>query len=215
MPKFEIKRAPTPDDPHRCQSSTKMGQCPNLAYSPSPDVFVGDKCVMHGGHSAAVRHHTEETKQYKISKYASRIHDFATNPNVKSLREEIALIRILIEERMNAIKPGDDFGIIQAAGPVSELISKLERVIRTSQALEEKSGYVLDRTKVIQMCDQVLTVVIENLLALELPEEKSEALLSKVSADLELIFTGKSPQNAGSGGSIPAEISTDDEEESD
>lgn len=191
MPKFGIERTDIPDNPNRCQANVKNSQCQNLAYRAPDGTFPTTHCVMHGGQQAALRKFNDDNRTYKIEKYKDRIVDLVNNPKVKSLREEIALLRILVEERFNAIKPDDPFSMIAASGPISEMISKIERVVRTCQDIEEKTGATLDRQQVLQLGDNVINVIFKHIEALPLAENIISDLLSNITFDLDLVFKGK------------------------
>lgn len=163
----------------------------------------------------ALKFHEQSARQYKIEKYQNRIKDFRDNPDIKSLRDEIAILRILVEERMNSIK--DEFSMIAAAGPIAELISKIERTVRTCQAIEEKTGITLDRSQVMQIGDQLIGILIDAISSLNLPEDVTSSLLAKVAVDFDMVFKGASNvKESGPVKAIAAEnIRESSEEESD
>jgi hypothetical protein len=97
----------------------------------------------------------------------------------------------MVEERMNAIKT--PFDMIAASGPISEMIAKIEKLVKTCQAIEEKTGITLDKNQVMQMGDMIINVIIKNIQDLDLPEEQTSDLLSKIAEDLDSVFKPTGP----------------------
>lgn len=84
-----------PDDPNRCQStSTQYGQCMNKAIEGS------DFCICHGGAAAINRRNKEAMRNYSLTKWQAKLDQHRDAPNIKSLRDEVAILRMLMQERL-------------------------------------------------------------------------------------------------------------------
>jgi hypothetical protein len=140
-----------PDSPDRCQGVTKIGQCPFKAKENS--TF----CPMHGGNKATDVAVANNIRQYRIAKFQARMDDFYTSPTLKTLREEIALLRMLIEERINTCNTSVE--LVMASPVIADLISRVERVVTSCNKLENNLGQLLDKTTAISLADGIVNIV--------------------------------------------------------
>jgi len=83
-------------------------------------------CLACGGRSQAP---ARRLRQYLLAKAqdSTRLAHFAEHEDVKSLRDEIALARMLIERRFNLIK--DDADLISASSSLNTLLLTVERLV--------------------------------------------------------------------------------------
>jgi hypothetical protein len=122
------KRAEQPNDPNRCQATTRSGQCTNLAIE--GQIY----CNYH------LRNRDAEDEQSlrayiltdPVTARAAGRHSQVEE--LKSLREEIALARAMIERRLNLVESNADF--LQACGTVNTYLLTLERLISSCHKLE-------------------------------------------------------------------------------
>ena len=112
-----VKRVYDPDDPRRCKKSTAKEQCWNQAVPGS------DYCPAHGGTSGGL---SRDKRMYLLSKAAerARLAQLAEHEQIKSLREEIALVRMMVERRFDAIQNEND--LIAAFGPLTQAALRTE-----------------------------------------------------------------------------------------
>ena len=96
-----MDRVKDPADPERCKAAAPDGQCRNRAEPGS------DYCHVHRGKSNVEE---QDLALYHLTKaqYRRRLAELKGHEEVKSLRDEIALTRILVEERFNSIKNDAD-----------------------------------------------------------------------------------------------------------
>ena len=141
-------------DPNRCQGSTHYGQCRHMAEP-------GDKlCRACGGKDKLA---IANRRQYNLAnaEYASRIAQFAESDHVKSLREEIAMVRLLIEKRVNAIN--NDTELIAACGPLQQLTLTMEKLVKTCHSMEKDMGDLMSRTALLVLAQKMLEIVSEEI----------------------------------------------------
>ncbi len=188
MPSTAVVRVTHPDNEFRCQGIVANGQCLNEAARDDAGQIIGKMCIMHGGAIDIKNQRAEISRNYKLVKYADRVHNFATNPSVKSLREEIGVLRMLVEEHINQIQ--DPLSLVTKSGPISEMVAKIERLVRTCHQLEKESGIVLDKSKVMEICDSVINATLNAVESLSLTDDKKALVLGQLSKDLEKIFKG-------------------------
>lgn len=150
-----IVRIDSPDDPERCQLNTKHGQCQNKR---APDAQY---CHYHNGYMQEANAERKRISNYHVARYQARLEKQANSPELKSLRDEIALLRILIEDRLNACRTDTD--LILQSGPISDLIMKVDKVVNSCHRLEANLGNLLDKTDLIQFASEVINILSEML----------------------------------------------------
>ena len=139
-----------PEDPNRCQAVQRNGQCPFLAVE-------GTKyCPRHGGILQQERDNKEKATNYKLNRYKARFIEFLTSAGIKDLREEIAILRILVEEVFNKYSDG----MLIAAVPIlSDLIPKIEKLVISCHKLEQSLGSLLDEKSILNLATAILEII--------------------------------------------------------
>lgn len=143
------------DDPERCLGKhTHLGQCGYKRMEGS------EYCPLH----ARLGHHTlkkQEEYNYNLTKYRARIAQFADNPKVKSLREEIGVLRLLLETTLNMCDTNNKLLIY--SGKLADLVSRVERVVNTCNTIETKTGQLLDKSVIMTLVDSILQILIAHI----------------------------------------------------
>lgn len=146
------ERIDRPDDPKRCQCVTTKGQCTNRSIE-------GSKfCGAHGGNKAVEATEKKNLSGYRLAKYQNRLAEFADSDKIKSLRDEIGILRILIEERFNfSCKTETD--LLLHSGPLADLVMKVEKLVTSCDRIESKLGLMMDKTQVMQLATEVVEII--------------------------------------------------------
>lgn len=143
-----------PDDPSRCEGHAGREQC---HYRAEP----GDtKCLACGGKDLVA---AESKRQYLLTNIESRrrLAQFAESEQIKSLRDEIAMARVLTEKRFNLIK--NDADLLSACGPLNTLFLTIERLVKTCHTTEQSLGVLLSRATILNLAQQMCQIVIDEL----------------------------------------------------
>ncbi len=140
-------------DPLRCQGSTSRGPCP---YKASVE---GRFCPMHSGGSLAHHARKEAVRNFRLTQWQARVNEFADNSAVKSLREEVGIMRLLLENTMNRYKTPDE--LYAGTGKVSDLITRLEKLVATCHKLELANETLLDRHTVLKIASAMIEIIAE------------------------------------------------------
>lgn len=146
--KFEIVEVDSPD---RCQGVHKKGQCRYKATHPS--TF----CPMHGANHAINAEQAKAVRMYNLGKWQQTVDDFADDDEVKSLRGEIGITRMMLQEMMLRCK--DSGQLVMFSGKIGELISKIERLVVSCNRLETHLGLSLDKGKVLELGAQMVEII--------------------------------------------------------
>lgn len=124
-----IKRA-DPDSPNRCQGTvTSQGQCPNEA------VPGGEYCLVHGGSKIAEREAKRATHNYRVKQYQARLEEKSKSTTLKSLSDEIAVLRIITETVLNeCINPST---LVAYSATLADLVLKTEKLVTACHKLDK------------------------------------------------------------------------------
>lgn len=144
-----------PNDPNRCVASTQWGQCQHKAIEDY------DKCAYH-----LQNRNIEDAMSLKAY--------LLTNPEIagpagrhsqveelKSLREEIALCRSIVERRLNMIESNADF--LNAISTVNSLFITLEKLISSCHRLEVNLGNLLSKAALLDLAKEMVEILMNEL----------------------------------------------------
>lgn len=144
------------DDAKRCQGIKPFnGQCTNKAMENS--TF----CPAHGGNKGVEKAKRTELRNYRLAKHKARLIELGDNENIMGLRDEIAILRMLIEEKINMCK--DDHALLMMSGPLGDLIMKVEKLVTSCNRLESKLGSLLDRAKILQFAQTIIQIIAQHI----------------------------------------------------
>lgn len=144
----------SPDDPMRCQHVIPAkGQCHNVA------VKEGSNCMAHGGAATVRADNKKRTTAYKLHLYQQRLEEHTGFINLKSLQDEIGLMRMLVEERINRCE--DIQELSNSSASIADLVMKVERLVVSCQKLDAALGKHIDASALIAFAGIVITLVTE------------------------------------------------------
>jgi hypothetical protein len=140
------------DDPRRCQAVSGTRQC----HFQSEEGL--DFCSYHSS-GQRLKLKTDEKKQYLLTRWRAEIDRFANHSQVKSLREEIGVLRLLMQTTLERCMDADDLMIY--SGKIMELTQRIERVVETCHKMEEKTQFLVDKNQIVHLAEQILLIISE------------------------------------------------------
>ena len=146
-----IQQVPYPEHPQRCQGNDANGQCINF------QVPGGTHCLVHGGNKQIQSQKDASLKNYRAGQWQATINRFSEAPQIKDLREEIGILRMIMEERLNFCSSAHDL-LIQS-GAISELVVKIEKLVSSCHKLEASLGQHMDKTALMTFAQQVIQII--------------------------------------------------------
>lgn len=139
------------DSPDRCQSGGKDGQCP---YKKAPGY---EFCPRHFGKSESAQSQ-KRIRNYRLGRFQARVEEFADNDQVKSLREEVGIARMLLEDII--LRCSDDpNGLLLYNSKISELVMKIEKLVASCHKLEQATGMLMDKTMITNLADVFVNII--------------------------------------------------------
>ena len=171
------------DDPQRCKKVTPTGQCEHRSLDGS------DFCQIHGGALAA---RASERRQYLLNevRHRERLQQFSEHGAVFSLKEEIGLVRLLIETRLNTLN--DDEALVAAIPQLDKLMLTTSKLVADAAKLELQLGHVLTKDVVYTLAKMFVDIVAEEVSVFDGHEEVVDRITSRIA---EAVAESKNPDN--------------------
>lgn len=167
-----IKRAAI-DSPTRCQAVTRTGQCPLEAM---PGIT---KCIAHGGSITESNNKKEKIRNYILTKFQAQLERHSDSDNIKSLRDEIGILRFLLEEKLNQCK--DNIDLVLQSVQISDLVLKIDKLVSSCHKLEGSMGNLLDKQALITFSGVIIRIISESLTG---QESKINEIADKIMSEL-------------------------------
>lgn len=139
------------DDPERCQNVFQDTQCFNRIV---PGTIYCEKC---GGLIAKHHQAKKDLKNYQLRKFKERIFDLGASPNLISLRDEIAIMRMMVEERINSCSDVQD--LLTYSGPIADKIMKVKDLVTQCHKLETSLEQLMDREQLISFTNDIVNII--------------------------------------------------------
>ncbi len=151
-----------PDNhPSRCQAVGKNGQCPFKAVGDRENgeaPWVGPSvCPRHNAHMQTKSVEKASTSLYMASLWKERIGEQANHPKVKSLREEMGVLRMMLNERLGTLN--DSVALLMHSGQVIEITREIGKLAKTAHAIEKDMGQLLDKTQAESWIQDLLKII--------------------------------------------------------
>ena len=136
----------------QCEHTTSTYQCPHEALE-------GDKfCEKHSRDPQA-----QPKRQYLLNKakYQQRYCDFADSTDLRTLRDEIAILRMVMQERLNMIS--NDSEMLASCGQIASLAITIERLVKSCHSLESRLGTLLAKPTLLGIANELVQILLKEL----------------------------------------------------
>lgn len=147
-----IEKATDPAD--QCQAVNHIGQCQNKK------VVGCDFCYSHGGNGFIKKQEEQALNNYRLNKFHARLKEMRSSSTIKDLRDEIGILRLMLEERFNSFANSNE--MILQSGAIGDLVMKIEKLVTSCHKLDEKTKMVVDKATVITIAEQLIASVSKN-----------------------------------------------------
>jgi hypothetical protein len=144
------------DDPLRCQASDKNGQCIYKAVAKDDGTGYFKYCPRHN-HHAAKMYEDQKIRNYRLNRYQHRINEFADNNEVKSLREEVGISRLLLETIWNQCHSETE--LILKSNKIQSLVNDIDKLVNSCHKLEISTGQLMDQETLKRVSNAIIEIV--------------------------------------------------------
>lgn len=153
----------------RCIATVKSGQCPYCKEGGT------DYCPMHGANKGIIKANGEVQRNYRLTRWKDRVGQLADNDQIKSLREEIGILRMIMEEILNKCEDSTD--LLMASHRISDVAMKIEKLVISCDKLESRMGQLLSKTAIVQLAGTYVQIINNHVNDPEIIEQISEEML--------------------------------------
>ncbi len=137
-------------------------------------------CAAHGGNKGVAATAAKSMKNYRLTKFAAEVQEKQGSSDIKSLTGEIGMLRQIIQEQWNSCEDAND--LILKSGPISDLFTKLEKLVNSCNNIDKTLGNLIDKEKVVTFAQTVV-----NIISPYIPEEKLDELNFKIQESIRLL----------------------------
>jgi hypothetical protein len=158
-----------PADPRRCQAIVHSGQCAQRA------IEGYDFCDSHCKRSDR----KERLRHYLLSnpELQTRLNRQAAVEEVRSLREEIHLARVMVETRLELVEENDRGDMLAAFSTVNTYLQTIEKLVSSCHRMEVSLGTLLSKASIFALGKEVVEIVIDEIQHIE----GHEVIVDKIS----------------------------------
>lgn len=148
------------DDPRRCQYIPNgADQCRNKAMTDKKVCIAHQKMAGQRGENDW-RH---RLYSLKLGQYQTRVAQQANHPLVKSLREELGILRMTLETHLNRCydeqgRP-DDLNLLNRQPAIIVLVDQIHKLVRSVHFLDKELGAVLDLAAATEWVQDIITII--------------------------------------------------------
>lgn len=143
----DIVRVEYEADPERCQGMAAHGQCMNKRVPGT------EKCKYHQAQLIK----NQQARNFRLTKWQQRVNEFADNDQAKSLREEIGILRMVLEETLQKCESSVD--LVLQANKISTLVSQIEKLVVSCHKLEQSTNYLMNTDQILRFADSFLQLL--------------------------------------------------------
>lgn len=142
----------TPGDPMQCQMIEHSGnQCNRKRMVTSKYCSVCDQGT--ANRTANIKN----IELFNIARYQDRVRQFRDNPRQKGLSDEIGILRMLLEEKINACQDSKD--LLVRSQSISNLVVQIQLLVVAAAKLDTQLNNTLTRAQVDLFGQKVIGII--------------------------------------------------------
>lgn len=148
------------NDAHRCQKYAGMpAHCPYRVE----DDDLADGQIYCPIHLAEIKVRTKAVSyskrldMYRLKEWQTRLNEMKDSTEFKSLRDEIGILRITLEQVVNLCNSPSD--VLMHAARLADLGDRIHRMVVACNKLEKQNGLLLDKSAAIAMGGRIVEII--------------------------------------------------------
>jgi len=158
------------DPDKRCQHVSDRAQCTQERVEGSLYCKAHDFRAEGRVEAAKLRHYL-----LTDARFSGRLAALSDHEDIKSLREEIAFARMLIETRFNMIAGEGE--LLAACGTLNSLLLTVERLVKACNQVERNLGTLLAKPTIVALGREIIEIIIDELEDID----NSDVIIDKIS----------------------------------
>lgn len=160
------------DDPSKCVN-------PNCNYKA---IEGCQHCAACGGNAELAAKQKRELKNYRLGKMRARLEHFTYSDGLKSLREEIGILRVLMEEKLNSLN--SPIELIAHTHTISDLALKIEKLVSSCDKLDKSMANYLDKGQLVQLGMEIVSIINKHIEDVDVIDKISEEFATLIERTL-------------------------------
>jgi hypothetical protein len=131
--------------------------------------------MLHGANKGQNIVNNAAIRNYRLQRWRQRVGEMADSSSVKSLREEIGILRVVLEEMLNQCT--DTTELLLYSHRISDLVMKVEKLVTSCDKLENRLGLLLSKDAVLQLATTYVQIINNHVTDPEVIESISTEML--------------------------------------
>lgn len=153
-------------------------------------------CARHGANKQLANQESASIRTYQLARWRHRLDQLSDDPKIKSLREEIGILRMSLEAVVDKCKDSED--LFMFSNKIGELVLKIEKLVTSCHRLEAATGQLLDRSAALHFAATVVEII-SGIINSKLPPDVGEGIIDAISnAIIQSLATLEVPNKEGS-----------------
>ena len=136
---------------------------------------LADYCTHHGGAAADAQKQVKAANAYRLNVFQARVDELSLDPNIKNLRGEIGILRLLIETKLNNCK--DDYDLMLQSSGIAMMITQANSLVTSCHRIETLTGALLDKQSLAEFATRVVAIITE-----EVDAEQADIIADRIIA---------------------------------
>ena len=114
-------------------------------------------CPRHGGPRQLERNKVATANAYRLQIWQNRLREMTGYDQVKVLREEIGILRVVLEEGLK--KYQDTEGLLMFSAKAESLITTISKLVTSCERLERNMGEMMDRPTTMKFASKIIEII--------------------------------------------------------
>lgn len=150
--KRQLNHIDFPGDPDRCQATRKLhGQC-------HFKVVPGSKyCALHGGNNAQEAAIRDSIYKFRLAKYQDRFGSLSGSDSIKNLRDEVAILRLLVQKRLDLCSNESD--LLMHSTAISRFLNQIQSLAVSCAKVELSLSEVIDSENAVTIVQKLISAI--------------------------------------------------------
>jgi len=116
--------------------------------------------------------------QYRVEIWNRRLREFSESSVLKSLRDEIGVLRLLMEETLKKCHDATDLFMYSAR--IQSIANDIQRLVTACDKLEKSTGEMMDKPTAIKFAGRLIEIVSRNITDMDALDAISVEILEEI-----------------------------------
>jgi len=119
----------------------------------------GTRCKCHGGGSQLQVAKKKQLTAYAKNRWNAEIRNNAEDSEIKSLRQELGIARIMLNQLTNRCKDSHD--LLMMSGPIDNMLKTINLIQKTSHSIEKDLAGTVGPEQLNQFAEEMFNIIMD------------------------------------------------------